>query len=349
MKPDATNPHIFSDFTRSLLRVFPAVLVTALALVAFTALASEKRLNVLFITADDMNYNTPGVTGCLTPDITPNLDRLASQGMRFVNAHVTVAVCQPSRECLMTGRYPHRNGATGFYPVRQDVPTLAESLKAAGYQLGIMAKVSHLAPDNKFPWDYKYDARRTRPGPRPGPLLPLRKGVLRAGQEIRQAVLPHGQLAGPAPSLGRQRRREEPGRRARRASRRRRRRPRAAESDEDSVRGRSRSIRRPPHLQARGGRRARLPAGPARRAQGNGAVLFLGASVRRDRRRSPAGAEGVGPGGQHAGDVPERQRHLDALRQEQLLSDQHPHALAGALAGQGQGRRGGHRALHLGH
>ena len=115
------------------------------------ASAASPRLNVLFITADDMNYDTPGFTGCLTPGITPNLDRLASQGMRFVNAHVTVAVCQPSRECLMTGRYPHRNGATGFYPVRQDVPTLTESLKAAGYQLGIMAKVSHLDAGQQVP------------------------------------------------------------------------------------------------------------------------------------------------------------------------------------------------------
>jgi N-sulfoglucosamine sulfohydrolase len=123
-----------------------------------TALAAAPRLNVLFITADDMNYDTPGFTGCLTPDITPNLDRLASQGLRFVHAHVTVAVCQPSRECLMTGRYPHHNGATGFYPVRPAVPTLMEALKAAGYQLGIMAKVGHLAPPEKFPWDYKYDA-----------------------------------------------------------------------------------------------------------------------------------------------------------------------------------------------
>jgi N-sulfoglucosamine sulfohydrolase len=126
--------------------------------------ASSRPLNILFITADDMNYDTPGVTGCLTPGITPNLDRLASEGMRFVNAHVTVAVCQPSRECLMTGRYPHHNGATGFYPVREDVPTLAESLKAAGYQLGIMAKIPHLMPAKKFPWDYKYDARELGQG-----------------------------------------------------------------------------------------------------------------------------------------------------------------------------------------
>jgi len=92
---------------------------------------------------------------------------LASQGIRFVNAHVTVAVCQPSRECLMTGRYPHRNGATGFYPVRPEVPTLMESLKAAGYQLGIMAKIPHLKPDDKFPWDYKYDAAELGQGRNP--------------------------------------------------------------------------------------------------------------------------------------------------------------------------------------
>jgi N-sulfoglucosamine sulfohydrolase len=147
--------------------VFTLVSVTLLAVAPalFGAdRAPSRPLNILFITADDMNYNTPGVTGCLTPGITPNLDRLASQGMRFVNAHVTVAVCQPSRECLMTGRYPHHNGATGFYPVRDNVPTLAESLKAAGYQLGIMAKVPHLKPDNKFPWDYKYDARELGQG-----------------------------------------------------------------------------------------------------------------------------------------------------------------------------------------
>jgi N-sulfoglucosamine sulfohydrolase len=145
----------------------PGVPQTARAAAAILALllllpgalrAATPRLNILFITADDMNYNTPGFTGCPVPDITPNLDRLACEGIRFVNAHVTVAVCQPSRECLMTGRYPHRNGATGFYPIRPDVPTLPEALKAAGYQLGIMAKIPHLKPDNKFPWDLKFDA-----------------------------------------------------------------------------------------------------------------------------------------------------------------------------------------------
>ena len=80
-----------------------------------------ERVNVLFITADDMNYDSPGVCGCAVENITPNIDRLAAEGIRFENAHVTIAVCQPSRSCLMTGRYPHRNGSEGFEPIDLDI------------------------------------------------------------------------------------------------------------------------------------------------------------------------------------------------------------------------------------
>lgn len=109
--------------------------------------------NVLLITADDMNCDAPGCFGGRVPGITPNIDRLAAQGLKFGRAHVTVAVCQPSRSVLMTGRYPHRNGAEGFNPIRRDVPTLQERLRDAGYLNGIMAKVPHLAPIEKFCWD----------------------------------------------------------------------------------------------------------------------------------------------------------------------------------------------------
>ncbi len=123
-------------------------------------LAAEKaknRPNILLITADDMNWNAPGCFGGRTPDITPNIDRLASQGLRFEHSHVTIAVCQPSRSVLMTGRYPHRNGAEGFQPVNMDVPTLQEQLHEAGYLNGILGKVTHLAPREKFKWDMAYD------------------------------------------------------------------------------------------------------------------------------------------------------------------------------------------------
>lgn len=132
---------------RSLLGA-PAGLLTA-----FAQRKTTERPNVLLITVDDMNWNSPGAFGGKVPGITPNIDRLASQGMRFEFGHVTVAVCQPSRSCLMTGRYPHRNGAEGFGSIRNDVPTLQERLHEAGYLLGIFAKTAHLAPREKFHWD----------------------------------------------------------------------------------------------------------------------------------------------------------------------------------------------------
>lgn len=111
------------------------------------------RPNILLITADDLNYDSVGVYGSKVADITPNIDRLARQGMRFDHGHVTIAVCQPSRSVLMTGRYPHRNGARGFQPIHADVPTLTETLRESGYINGILGKTKHLAPATKFAWD----------------------------------------------------------------------------------------------------------------------------------------------------------------------------------------------------
>lgn len=110
--------------------------------------------NIVLITADDLNYDSVGCYGCPIPGITPNIDRLARQGIKFTNAHVNIAVCQPSRQSIMTGRYPHRNGAEGFEPIDADVPTLQESLHNAGYLNGILGKEIHLRPKNKYYWDY---------------------------------------------------------------------------------------------------------------------------------------------------------------------------------------------------
>jgi N-sulfoglucosamine sulfohydrolase len=115
---------------------------------------AEQPLNVLLITADDLLCSSVGAWGCPIPGITPNIDRLAAQGTRFEHGHVTIAVCQPCRECLMTGRYPTRNGAPGFNPIDTSVPTLQEQLHAAGYLNGILSKYIHLAPEEKFCWDY---------------------------------------------------------------------------------------------------------------------------------------------------------------------------------------------------
>jgi len=133
---------------------FGAICGAALRCRGYFSSGGGEPLNILLITADDMNYDTPGVYGGVVPNITPHIDRLAEQGMHFRNAHVNIAVCQPCRQSLMTGCYPHRNGAEGFEPIDTDVPTLGERLREAGYLNGILGKERHLQPEGKYCWDF---------------------------------------------------------------------------------------------------------------------------------------------------------------------------------------------------
>ncbi|WP_269523079.1 sulfatase family protein [Coraliomargarita parva] len=114
--------------------------------------------NILLITADDMNWDAVGAYGCPVPGTTPNIDRLAAEGMRFDYSHVTIAVCQPSRSALLTGRYPHCSGGEGFHNLRlPDVPILPQLLKDNGYHVGILGKVGHSTPYAEFQWDLQKD------------------------------------------------------------------------------------------------------------------------------------------------------------------------------------------------
>lgn len=134
------------------------------SLAGFTQAAEKSPSNVLMITLDDMNWDSLGCTGSKVPGISPNIDKLASQGMRFLHSHVTIAVCQPTRSVWVTGRYPHNNGALGFQPINTQIPTLGESLSKAGYYNGIMAKVGHLAPQRKFAWNFVVQPNQLKNG-----------------------------------------------------------------------------------------------------------------------------------------------------------------------------------------
>lgn len=76
-----------------------------------TQKSPEKTPNVVFILADDVGYGDIGAYGGKVP--TPNIDKLASQGMMFTDAHSPAALCAPSRFSLLTGSYPYRNGRPG--------------------------------------------------------------------------------------------------------------------------------------------------------------------------------------------------------------------------------------------
>jgi len=130
-----------------------STLVSAL-LPGLSLRAAEPRPNIVFITADDMNYDSAGCSGCPIRDLTPNLDRLAAGGLRFEYACTTVAVCQPVREIMHTGLYPQRNGAMGFLPLKPGVRTLNQQLHEAGYLISMLGKKPHYQPEEKFCLDY---------------------------------------------------------------------------------------------------------------------------------------------------------------------------------------------------
>ena len=143
-----------------------SLLFTALVLAPLTgpsaAAGPIQPLNLLLITADDLNGNTPGWMGD-KHGATPELDKFAATAHRFVNCHLTVPICQPSRSALMTGLVPHRNGALGFHPVKPGTPTLVKLLQARGYYAAVMNKHPHMKPDTEFPWDVKFDGSGKAP------------------------------------------------------------------------------------------------------------------------------------------------------------------------------------------
>lgn len=125
-------------------------------MVPFQVRAASRRPNILLIVADDLGWGDVGAYGNkIVP--TPNIDRLARQGVRLTNGYVTAAVCSPSRAGIMTGRYQARFGHD-FNPGGRMTPvkslpktevTVAERMRAAGYKTGLMGKW-HLGTEKDY-------------------------------------------------------------------------------------------------------------------------------------------------------------------------------------------------------
>ena len=104
------------------------------------ALAAEPRPNIIIIYADDHAQAAIGCYGS-TINRTPNIDRLAADGMRFTQSFVANSICGPARATLLTGLHSHANGQLsnggGF---RDELPTFIKSLDAAGYDTAVVGK-----------------------------------------------------------------------------------------------------------------------------------------------------------------------------------------------------------------
>ncbi|NBS14971.1 MAG: sulfatase, partial [Verrucomicrobia bacterium] len=136
--------------------------------------SKSQRPNVVVILADDLGWKD---LGCYGSDFyeTPNLDRLAQEGMRFTDAYASACVCSPTRASLLTGKSPARLHLTDWLPGRPDQPsqklhrpnfqtflpreerTLAEALREQGYATACIGKW-HLgdAPDT-WPEHHGFD------------------------------------------------------------------------------------------------------------------------------------------------------------------------------------------------
>ena len=112
---------------------------------AGAAEASRTKPNVVIIFTDDQGYRDVGCFG--SPNIkTPNLDRMASEGMRFTDFYSAASICSPSRAALLTGCYPPRVGITKVLFPRDNIGlnprevTIADLLKAQGYATACIGK-----------------------------------------------------------------------------------------------------------------------------------------------------------------------------------------------------------------
>lgn len=131
-------------------RSFLKAALTGTAALALNRLAigdrkDSKKPNIVFILADDLGWAELACYGN-TFNETPNLDKLATQGMLFTDAYAAAPVCSPFRGALMTGQYPARVGITDYLRPKTenhlslDHITIAEALKQNGYKTGIIGK-----------------------------------------------------------------------------------------------------------------------------------------------------------------------------------------------------------------
>ena len=140
--------------------------VTVAATLAASNAAAQSRANVVLIYADDLGYGDVSAYGARRIK-TPNIDRLAREGIRFTDAYAPASTCTPSRYAMLTGEYAFRKPGTGVLPgnaaliIEPGRTTLASVFQKAGYTTGVVGKWHlGLGPTGGPDWNGEI-----RPGP----------------------------------------------------------------------------------------------------------------------------------------------------------------------------------------
>jgi hypothetical protein len=107
-----------------------------------TKIPDQSKPNIVFILTDDQAWNVLGRDGRYPFMKTPNIDRLADEGMVFENAFVVSSVCSPSRASFLTGSYPHTHGVyvNAFSDPDPSVPFFPKVLQETGYETAFIGK-----------------------------------------------------------------------------------------------------------------------------------------------------------------------------------------------------------------
>jgi N-sulfoglucosamine sulfohydrolase len=146
--------------------------LVAILMTAFPSCTPEEapgRPNILLITADDMNWNSVGVYNSTVAGTTPNIDRLAAEGMKFDYAYVQLAMCTPSRQIMLSGNHSHQTMTRGFTELERLGPALPDVLKSNGY---------FIANLNKQQDYYEWDRAITEPSTGMGRDIPYQKQAI---------------------------------------------------------------------------------------------------------------------------------------------------------------------------
>lgn len=173
-----------------------AAIVSAAARAADAPSKSPRKMNVLFLASDDMRpqlgcYGDPQVKS-------PNLDRLAAQGMVFTRSYCQQALCSPSRISLLSGRRPGATGIRDIGPTLRshlpDVVTLPQHFKNNGWFTRSLGKIYHIGIDDPDSWSVpSWISKSPRYGPASNALVRAR------AQQFREAGKPVPQNGKDAP------------------------------------------------------------------------------------------------------------------------------------------------------
>jgi N-sulfoglucosamine sulfohydrolase len=137
---------------KSLHKITLFALFCGLASLLVAGVALAERPNILLITADDLSWDSVGVYGCPVEETTPNIDRLASEGIQFDYGYVQIAICTPSRQVMLSGSHSHQTMTRCFTEMERVGPTLPDVLKQNGYHIANINK-----RQNHYEWDTTID------------------------------------------------------------------------------------------------------------------------------------------------------------------------------------------------